>query len=760
MRMARKRDEPETRVSFSGEVIKEIWKSDTFKVYGVLVNAVKFPDIKQNDFGNVSISGDIQDLVIGATYDFVGIEQTTKNGIGYKLENVKRETPKGDSILIFLKEILTEKQAEELYRVYPNIIDIIKENKYDTLNYKKLHGIGEIHLERIKNKIIENFCLSDIITMFNGCLSISVVKKLYDKYADVLVIEEKLRKSPYDCLCNLGGVGFKTADSILLNLEEKLKKDGLKSIIRFDDDLRTSLQRCISCVSYLLKKNEESGNTKMNLVDLRKQVLETTPECIDKFPTAIQDKRIWYDKKTLDIALDSTYKKELKISDFIHTMVQSDSSWGIDKDNFEVECYRKSGDIELTDEQLSLLHNVIKYNICTLVGNAGSGKTSAVQSVIKMLQDNHKLFQLLTPTGKASRVLSKYTKCAASTIHRGLLYNPSDGWGYNENCKLPYDIIIVDEFSMVDISLFCRLIDAIDCSKTKILLIGDDAQLPSVGCGNILHDILSSNLVPTVKLTKIFRYTSGGLMKVATDIRNCSPYLDNKNKGKLIPFGEDKDYVFISSNEDDIISDTISLYRKLLQSYNVEDIQILTAKNVGKYGTEKLNFAVQKVANKNYGSSNNMIVGNTTYYIGDLIIQKANNYKAKIYDEIDSDNDSGKSETAFVANGEHGIIKKIDRNYVVIDFDGVMIAYKKSELNCIGLGYVITTHRSQGSQANIVIVVTPKADSFVLNSNLLYVGVTRAKKTCYHVGNAYAINRAIQKKEDWSRNTFLYKFLS
>lgn len=313
---------------------------------------------------------------------------------------------------------------------------------------------------------------------------------------------------------------------------------------------------------------------------------------------------------------------------------------------------------------------------------------------------------------------------------------------------------------MVDISLFCRLIDAIDCSKTKILLIGDDAQLPSVGCGNILHDILSSNLVPTVKLTKIFRYTSGGLMKVATDIRNCSPYLDNKNKDKLILFGEDKDYVFISSDEDDIISDTISLYRKLLQSYNVEDIQILTAKNVGKYGTEKLNLSVQKVANKNYGSSNNMIVGSTTYYVGDLIIQKANNYKAKIYDEIDSDNDSKQSETAFVANGEHGIIKKIDRNYVVIDFDGVMIAYKKSELNCIGLGYVITTHRSQGSQANIVIVVTPKADSFILNSNLLYVGVTRAKKTCYHVGNAYAVNRAIQKKEDWSRNTFLYKILS
>ena len=106
--MARKSDEPETRVSFSGEVIKEIWKSDAFKVYGVLVNTVKFPDIKQNNFGNVSISGDIQDLVIGATYDFVGVEQTTKNGIGYKLENVKRETPKGDSILIFLKEILTD----------------------------------------------------------------------------------------------------------------------------------------------------------------------------------------------------------------------------------------------------------------------------------------------------------------------------------------------------------------------------------------------------------------------------------------------------------------------------------------------------------------------------------------------------------------------------------------------------------------------------------------------------------------------------
>ena len=168
-----------------------------------------------------------------------------------------------------------------------------------------------------------------------------------------------------------------------------------------------------------------------------------------------------------------------------------------------------------------------------------------------MLDDLGKSYILLAPTGKAAKVLSEFTKRNASTIHRGLGYRPDEGCVYNEEHKLPYDIVIVDEMSMVDVKLFYWLIMAIDFNRTKLLMIGDNAQLPSVGCGNLLHDFMSSKLIPTVTLTKIFRYDDGGLMRVATDIRTGKRYLDSTMKDRATIFGNNRDYVFMDISSTD-----------------------------------------------------------------------------------------------------------------------------------------------------------------------------------------------------------------
>lgn len=311
---------------------------------------------------------------------------------------------------------------------------------------------------------------------------------------------------------------------------------------------------------------------------------------------------------------------------------------------------------------------------------------------------------------------------------------------------------------MTDIFLFAHVIDALDFKKTKLIIIGDSAQLPSVGPGNLLHDFMNSNIIPTISLSKIFRYADGGLMKVATDVRNMKPYL-NGIKEKCTVFGNAKDYSFIQSANERIVNDTVSLYRKLIKNHKPEDILVLSAYNKGEYGTIVLNKHLQKLANPNISKSSiSMQIGETTFYKDDIIIQTVNNYKAIVY--IDNQFTYGDdAETTFIPNGMIGKIKLISLQFAVIDYDGIEVIYKKSDMQSVMLGYAISIHKSQGGSADTVVLLTPSSHSYMLNSNLIYVGLTRMKKNLYHLGDSNAINRSVKKKENLARNTFMCHFL-
>ena len=315
---------------------------------------------------------------------------------------------------------------------------------------------------------------------------------------------------------------------------------------------------------------------------------------------------------------------------------------------------------------------------------------------------------------------------------------------------------------MVGVNLFSHLIDAIDFETTKLLLIGDNAQLCSIGCGNLLHDFMNSKLIPTVTLTQIFRYTDGGLLNIATRIRCGEQYLNNSMKNTATTFGKNKDYIFIDKPSESMGIQVVALYKKLLNSgVDVESIRVLTAKNVGECGAIELNNMIQKVANKNCGSENCMKVGKegneVVYYVGDLILQKSNNYNAVLADDEEN--------TAFVANGDTGVIKGFDKDkygrYAIVDFDGIEVKYYQGDMNSddVGLGYSYSIHKSQGSGVDYVIVCTPPSHTFMLNSNLLYVALTRTKKKCFHIGDIQTINRAVHKKENVERHTFMKDML-
>lgn len=1064
---------------FKGTVIRSVYDSESFRIYGVEVDTNEYPFIKLNKYRNATIKGELPVLTPGVEYEITANENSDKYGVSYYVSGIKRDEPMTrDGVYAFLSEVLTLNQADTLIDAYPNILELVKNQETNTIDVSKLHGIGQKSIDKIVDKITENFYLYDLVSEFKGIITMPILKKIYNKYKSVSILKQKLNNAPYSTLTKVSGIGYKTADAITLTLQEE-------GIIDFGYDIRTSVDRCAACIIYLLTENENEGHTKMNLAELRKKVFEMVPACADKFAEAIQDNDIYYSKENFEIARRKTYEEEVNIATTIFNNISNDNVWECD-----TEKYRNVGEFDLSDEQLSVLDNVCKYNVSILNGAAGCvdcdtefftgtewkriadykygdkvlqynengtaelvypiayikndadylwhfetkygldqclsdnhncyyitskgnlyhkkfkdvrkdqenngfygkfitsfdysgfgidltddeirlmvavfadgsymyshkhrvrfhlkkdrkkkrlvsllnrmgvdykeiksatdgytdyyftapfrakhypdewyncnkhqleiiadevmywdgeynihnhfsttnkkdadfiqfvysaigyrasisvnnrtgkpydtcgktytrksmeytvvytkrnligfnidhrsdhamtkivpyktidgyeycftvpshmlvlrrnnkifvtgncGKSQSTKAIINMLEDQKKVYTLLTPTGKAAKVLANFTHRCTSTIHRGLGYKPDEGWYYNKEHKLMSDIVIVDEVSMVDINVFSHLVDAIDFNNTKLLMVGDNAQLPSVGCGNLLHDFMQSELIPTVSLSKIFRYGDGGLLKVATDIRMGKEYLDKTMKQSTTPFGTNADYVFMDIPKENSVAKAVSIYKKLIDDgCNVEDVQVITAKNKGDYGTIKLNSLLQKVANPNYGCDERMIYGDTIYYKGDFVIENKNNYKAPLSEDYMTNEEleelklSGEKPTAFVANGESGIIKNATKNFVDIDFNGVVVRYNRDMIPMINLGYAITCHKSQGSSINNVILVTTQSDIFMLNSNLVYVGCTRARKRCFHIGSVDTMNKVVHKKENFARHTFMQQLL-
>lgn len=740
----------EKQVKFVGKVARCIYnkQGSDWSIYAMEVDPKEYPDIKQNQYDNVSISGELPDLSVTRPYSITAVEQESKYGPTYKVIKMSIMRPKtGEEVYSFLREILTENQAAVLYKEYPDIIELVENETADEkVDLSKLPGIGEKTFAKIKDKINTNIRLLDLVVEFGGVLSLTVIKKLYEAYPAMELVRKKLRTEPYKCLTNISGIGFIKADSMLLELEREKKID-------FGFNLRKSPQRCAACMQYYLEENQKEGNTKMDLRDLRKQVLKLVQACANHYVDCLKNGDFYYSKDTFEVALKTTYETEEYIAEKIKLANQKPKIWDI---NWKK--YQNKGEYPLTDEQLSALECICNNNIMILNGFGGSGKSATSAMIIKMLEDNDITYKLFAPTGRAAKVLADYTEKPAATIHRGLGYMPPSNWCFNEDNKIPVRVILIDEFSMTDVFLFKHVVEAIDFNVTKLILVGDSAQLPSVGPGNLLHDFVRLRKIPTVTLNKIFRYGEGGLMTVATDIRNRQKYLTDED---CQFFGEKKDYVFIRASNEKIVGQILLLYATLLKKYRPEDILVLSAYNKGSCGTVEINNRLQVIANENYGSENFLKVGEVKYFEGDIVIQTSNNYHAPVYyDGLDIAHLEWAEdlEETFVPNGMIGKITSIQKDGVIIDFDGVEVVYTKTDMQNVALGYSISIHKSQGGSAKIVILLSPSSHEFMMNSNLLYVGITRTKEKCYHFGSIESVNRSIRKKENFNRKTLMYNF--
>ncbi len=742
-----------TVVEFKCVPERLVYNSSEFKIYGCSVNSFDYPNIHIGKYGTCTVKGNISELNLGVDYIVKAKEVSDSHGVGYEVINIKREKPTTlAATRNFLYEILTVNQTDTLLEAYPDIVDRIMNNKLEDVDLNKTKGIKDYTFNVIKAKVIENFKLAEIVEEFKGLFNLSTVKKLYEKYTSVDKIKEVIREEPYQCLCRLGGIGFKTADSLLLTLDKEAKQckhTGEKPVLFFGFDLVTSYQRAKACVDFLLDENENEGNTYMHVGELKKRFDILVPQAKDNLPLILKgDNDVVFDRESLSVCKKETYETEKYIADRIKEALSINTKWDCDYTKFQ-----ELDGFHLTDDQCKTAKYICEHNLVLLVGYGGSGKSSSTQAFVNMLNQYCKSHLLLAPTGRAAKVLAGFTGENAMTIHRGLCYMPPNDWQYNEKNKLPYDVVIVDEFSMVDIFLFRHLLEAIDFNRTKLLLIGDDAQIPSVGAGNVLYDLLRNNDIPIITLDKVFRYGKGGLSTVATDTRTSTEYLD-KNKSGMQIFGEDQSYIFMPLLQDKLVNYTVQLYQTLLsKGYSVDDVAVLSCYNVGDYGTVALNKKIQNAVNPNPDAK--IVFGDTEFRLNDIVMNYANDYKAIIYNEefIDDKN------TTFIANGESGRVIKIMKEAMVVDYDGTLIYIPKSSMKNIRLAYAISTHKSQGGQFKVVILVTPRSHTYMLNSNLLYVGISRAKEKCYHLGEVKTINNALKKKENFDRKTMLGTFL-
>lgn len=756
------------------KIIKTIYSKDNFQIYSCVPTTVDY-DVVISKYGNFTILGDLSLLEVGKEYQLELEEEDGKYGKQYKVISIPSLSKfKIDNIndltsakeIELLKHIMSDSQATFVNKAYPHFIQMILKGEDDKIDYRIIQNVAKIRLESYIQKVTSLFkyykVMQDNIDME---LSYAECTTLCKAYSSLDAIQEAFALHPYLVLISVLNRPFPQVDNLLMQIYPRLKTDP---------------QRCEYLLCYLLELNENDGNTRINGNILAQYVKDWNSDLLPLVKeVSINSGLIYYDEETKDLALYTTYSQECYIADVIKEKINKPTVWNIDWTK-----YRKNENITLTNEQTKILELICKYDFCMLVGNSGGGKSSSVKSIIDMLEDNDLTYTLLAPSGIASKRLREVTKRKASTIHKRIL---SGG-------DISSDVVLIDEASMCDIHLFSHLLNKIDYNS-KVVCVFDNAQLASIQCGNLVQDLLDSNIIPTARLTKIFRYGIGGISTVGTDAREGRSYLSSDGKLKCSNSEKIRDYEFIpiSSRPKEQV---FSVYKSLLNTYEPKDILILTPFNVGAFGTYSLNNKIQEECNPIKPMENTVERklkdapnGKITFRVGDKVINKKNDYNAvtiksqqfqglinkleneienvKInkgntseeyyekYDELTSLLKNSPSDTT-VYNGDIGFIKDIDKNgYTYVQFDEEIIVYDKLKLKNLLLAYACTSHSSQGCEAKAVIFLTHPQHKKMLSKNLCYMSLTRAKEKLIEIGDVDTINEALKISETQERNTYL-----
>ena len=569
-------------------------------------------------------------------------------------------------------------------------------------------------------------------------ISTTLAVKIYNTYGQE--IYGILKENPYRMADDVDGVGFRTADEIASRVG-----------IRTDSDFRIR-----SGIQYALLQASNEGDTYLPMPELTQRasnLLQIEPEYIEKhYMNLAMDRKIIMRQagNTTQIYASSFFYMEANTATMLK---QLNANFNVPDIEIEerLRQIEKQTKMDLDEHQVEAVKEAVRNGLLVITGGPGTGKTTTINTIIRYFELEGMDIFLAAPTGRAAKRMSETTGFEARTIHRMLELNGgmegNAGFEKNEQNPLETDVIIIDEMSMVDISLMYALLKAI-AAGTRLILVGDVNQLPSVGPGSVLKDIIDSNEFHTVKLTKIFRQAStSDIIVNAHKINRGEPVsLDNKSM----------DFFFLKRYEaDKIINVTLQLIKQKLPKFvgaSEYDIQVLTPMRKGLLGVERLNGILQMYLNPADKRKREKEHGDTIFREGDKVMQTKNNYQLEW--EIRSKYGLCIDKGTGIFNGDMGIIEEINdfAETMTVSFDeGRMVEYPYKLLDELELAYAVTIHKSQGSEYPAVVIPLLSGPRMLMNRNLLYTAVTRAKKCVTIVGNDITFNQMIENNSQLKR---------
>ena len=592
-------------------------------------------------------------------------------------------------------------------------IDIIEE---DIERLYEVPGIGKKRVEKIresweKQKDIKNVML--FLQQYG--VSTAYAAKIYRQYGKESI--DQVKENPYRLADDIWGIGFKTADGIA-------GKMGYG---------KNDLRRCRSGIQYTLNELADEGHVyavEEQLIEAAGKLLEADREpIVQAMAGMIASEDLIREQEA--IYLPPFYHSERGTARRLLALMTSRSS-ALFEGNVDIQAIEKAAGVGYDDVQVAAIRQAVRSRVMVLTGGPGTGKTTTTQGIIAAYRAAGLRVLLAAPTGRASKRMSEATGMEAKTIHRLLEFNPQDGYKRNDDNPLEGDVLIVDECSMIDIILMYNLMKAIPI-QMRLILVGDIDQLPSVGAGNVLRDIIDSGQVPVIRLTRIFRQAQSSRIVMSAHAINQGRYPDTSN-------GKDTDFFFIRKDDPEQVAEEIVklVKHRLPKAYNqpLSNIQVLTPMQRSVVGAGNLNMLLQQALNT---STLGISRGGINYRLGDRVMQIRNNYDKNVF------------------NGDIGIIEKVnmeDRT-LCIRFDGSLVEYEASELDEVTLAYATTIHKSQGSEYPIVVIPVLMTHFVMLQRNLIYTGITRAKKICVLIGQPKALAYAIRNLTVNKRNTKL-----
>ena len=596
-------------------------------------------------------------------------------------------------------------------------IDVI-ETDIDRLY--EVPGIGKKRVEKIRESWEKQKDIKNVMLFLQGHgVSTAYAAKIYRQYGKESI--DLVKENPYRLADDIWGIGFKTADSIAAEMGYE----------------KNDLRRCQSGLIYTLNQLANEGHVYAEEEQLVKAALELLEADEVPIREALTHMVQTEDLKLEDeaIYLPPFYFAEVGTTNRLLALLHASDQDFTKKMN--VQALSKETGIEYDEVQLQAIEEAIRSKVMVLTGGPGTGKTTTTQGIIAALKHMGLRILLAAPTGRAAKRMSEATGMEAKTIHRLLEFNPKDGYKRNDENPLEGDALIVDECSMIDIILMNNLMKAIP-SSMRVVFVGDIDQLPSVGAGNVLRDIIESEKIPVVRLTRIFRQAQTSRIVMSAHAINQGLFPDTSN-------GKQTDFFFIQQEEPEKVAEEIVnlVKNRLPKAYSqkVSNIQVLTPMQRGVVGAANLNMALQNALNPSQIALNR---GGYSFRQGDRVMQLRNNYDKDVF------------------NGDLGYVESVDmeERTLLVNFEDRLVEYEASELDELTLAYATTIHKSQGSEYPIVVMPVLMTHYVMLQRNLIYTGITRAKKICVLIGTKKALSFAVRNMSVLKRNTKLKERLN